>query len=76
MSGRNVTVYDDWPAEIQEALVANDIVVNYRRYLGMDGGDPSPNMDRLDDMPWDSITAPDDSTVRVQAQVPHASVHP
>ena len=54
------------------ALVANDIVVNYRRYLGLDGGDPSPNMDRLDDMPWDSITAPDDSTVVFKLKSPHA----
>ena len=53
-------------------LVAGDIVFNYRRYLGMDGGEVSASTDRLDNMDWDSITAPDDSTVVFKLNTPHA----
>ena len=52
-----------WPA---------DVVYNYTRYIGLGDGDPSPFIDRLGNMVWDSIAAPDDHTVVFKLKEPHA----
>ena len=53
-------------------FVADDVVYNYTRYIGLGDGDASPFIDRLGNMVWDSITAPDDHTVVFKLQEPQA----
>ena len=46
-------------------LTAHDVAYSFNRLLGFDGGEPGQDLgnEQLPKMEWDSITAPDDSTV-------------
>ena len=53
-------------------LTAHDVAYSYNRLLGFDGGEPGQDLGigQLPKMEWDSITAPDDSTVVFKLKAP------
>ena len=53
-------------------LTAYDVAYSYNRLLGFDGGEPGQDLGigQLPKMEWDSITAPDDSTVVFKLKAP------
>ena len=53
-------------------LTAHDVAYSFNRLLGFDGGEPGQDLgnDQLPKMEWDSITAPDDSTVMFKLKAP------
>ena len=54
------------------SLTAHDVAYNYNRLLGLDGGEPGQDLGHstLLQVEWDSITAPDDSTVVFKLKAP------
>ena len=54
------------------SLTAHDVVYSYNRLLGLDGGEPGQDLGHsaLPQVEWDSITAPDDSTVVFKLKAP------
>ena len=53
-------------------LTAHDVAYSFNRLLGLDGGEPGQDIGigSLPKMEWDSITAPDDSTVVFKLKAP------
>ena len=53
-------------------LTAHDVAYSFNRLLGLDGGEPGQDVGNsgLAKMEWDSITAPDDSTVVFKLKAP------
>ena len=63
--------HDKAPVNARQ-LTAHDVAYSFNRLLGFDGGEPGQDLgnDQLPKMEWDSITAPDDSTVMFKLKAP------
>ena len=68
---QGVNWHDKAPMNGRE-LIAKDVEHSYHRYLGLGSGftEPSPQAGALRALPWDSITATDDSTVVMKLKEP------